>query len=67
MREEEKEALEACEEDIKKLAKAWARDSPDDWEDLAQEARMGIAQELRNNPNSPRHYLFRRAKHEILD
>lgn len=54
-------------DDIRKLARAWSRDSPDHWEDLAQEARLGIYQELREKPNSPRHHLFRRAKHEILD
>jgi len=53
--------------DIRKLARHWSRDNPDEWEDLAQEARLDISLELRYNPNAPRTYLFRRAKHEILD
>ena len=46
--------LEALEPDIKKLAMRWSKDSLDDWEDLAQEARLAIYQELRNRPDSPR-------------
>ena len=34
--------LEALDPEIKQLAMRWSRDSPDDWEDLAQEARLGI-------------------------
>ena len=59
--------LEALEPEIKKLAMRWSKDSPDDWEDLAQEARLAIYQELKDKPDSPRTHLFRRAKHEILD
>ena len=59
--------MEALEPEIKKLAMRWSKDSPDDWEDLAQEARLAIYQELKDKPDSPRRHLFRRAKHEILD
>ena len=59
--------LEALEPEIKRLAMRWSKDSPDDWEDLAQEARVGIYQELKQRPDSPKAYLFQRAKHEILD
>ena len=45
----------------------WSKDSMDDWEDLAQEARLSIYQELKHKPDSPRAHLFQRAKHEILD
>ncbi len=55
------------EPDIQRLAKCWALDDPDAWEDLAQEARIGIIQELRENPDSPRSHLFGRAKRAILD
>jgi len=63
----EEEILEWLESDIRKLAKNWSRDRPDAWEDLAQEARLGIFQELREKPDSPHTHLFRRAKQEILD
>ena len=58
--------LEALEPDIKKLAMRWSKDSLDDWEDMAQEARLAIYQELRNRPDSPRAHLLQRAKLDIL-
>jgi DNA-directed RNA polymerase specialized sigma24 family protein len=61
------ETLTKLEPDIKKLAKHWARECPDDWEDLAQVARVAIYLELKAKPASPRTHLFRQAKHEILD
>ena len=61
------ETLTKLDPDIQKLAKRWARDCPDAWEDLAQEARVAVYLELKAKPASPRTHLFRRAKHEILD
>lgn len=63
----EEEILQELDSDIRKLAKRWSRDNPDGWEDLAQEARLGVVQELQERPASPRTHLFRHAKHEILD
>lgn len=63
----EGEVIQELDSNIRKLARGWSRDCPDAWEDLAQEARLGIYQELKEKPDSPRHHLFRRAKHEILD
>ncbi len=42
-------------------------DDPDAWEDLAQEARLAIYLELKEDPESPCAHLFQRAKHVILD
>ena len=61
------ETLTKLDPEIQKLAKHWARECPDDWEDLAQEARVAIYLELKAKPASPRTHLFRQAKHEILD
>lgn len=61
------ETLTELDPDIQNLAKRWARDCPDAWEDLAQEARLAIYLELKEKPACPRNHLFRRAKHEILD
>jgi DNA-directed RNA polymerase specialized sigma24 family protein len=61
------ETLTKLEPEIQKLAKHWSRDCPDNWEDLAQEARVAIYLELKAKPASPRTHLFRQAKHEILD
>lgn len=63
----EEQVLQELDSDIRRLAKHWSRDNPDEWEDLAQEARLAVALELRYNRDAPRTYLFRRAKHEILD
>ena len=49
------------------MARTWARDDPDVWEDLAQEGRVAIYLELRANPDSPDAHLFQKAKHVILD
>ena len=54
----EEDLLSQLEPDIQRMAKCWALDDPAAWEDLAQEARIGIIQELRKNPNSPRSHLF---------
>ncbi len=61
------ETLNKLDPDIQNLAKRWARDCPDVWEDLAQEARLGIYQELKKNPACPREHLFHHAKHKIID
>ena len=61
------ETLTKLDPDIQNLAKRWARDCPDVWEDLAQEVRVAVYLELKQNPACPRKHLFRRAKHEILD
>ncbi len=61
------ERLEDLDKGIKALARTWARDNPDVWEDLAQEARLAIYLELKENPESPRTHLFQRARHVILD
>lgn len=61
------ETIAKLDADIQGLAKRWARDCPAAWEDLAQEARLAIYLELKENPACPRNHLFRRAKHEILD
>jgi DNA-directed RNA polymerase specialized sigma24 family protein len=61
------ETLTKLEPEIRKLAKHWSRDCPDNWEDLAQIARVAIYLELKEKPESPRTHLFRQAKHEILD
>ena len=53
--------------DIKNLAKHWARDCPEAWEDLAQEARLAIYQKLKENPACPRKHLFHHAKYRILE
>jgi hypothetical protein len=61
------ETLTKLDPAIQKLAKHWARDCPDNWEDLAQIARVAIYLELKAKPASPRTHLFRQAKCEILD
>jgi DNA-directed RNA polymerase specialized sigma24 family protein len=61
------ETLTKLDPEIQKLAKHWSRDCPDNWEDLAQIARVAIYLELKAKPASPRTHLFRQAKHEILD
>ena len=61
------ETLTKLDAEIRDLAKRWARDCPDAWEDLAQIARVAIYLKLKVKPASPRPHLFRRAKHEILD
>ena len=59
--------LEDLDKGIQSMARTWARDDPDVWEDLAQEGRLAIYLELRANPDSPDAHLFQRAKHVILD
>ena len=61
------ETLTRLDPEIQKLAKHWSRECPDNWEDLAQIARVAIYLELKVKPASPRTHLFRQAKHEILD
>jgi DNA-directed RNA polymerase specialized sigma24 family protein len=61
------ETLTKLDPEIQKLAKRWARDCPDAWEDLAQEARLAVYLELKAKPASPRTHLFRQAKHKILN
>ena len=61
------EVITKLDPDIQRLAKHWARNCPDDWEDLAQEARLGVYQKLKENPACPRHHLFHHAKSKILD
>lgn len=53
--------------EIRTLARRWAWDCPDNWEDLAQEARCAIYQQLKQDPGCPRSYLFSHAKDAILD
>ena len=59
--------LDDLDKGIQSMARTWARDDPDVWEDLAQEGRLAIYQELKENPESPSAHLFQRAKHVILD
>lgn len=61
------ETLRALDEEVKALARKWSKDKPEEWEDLAQEARIAIYQEVQGKPNSPRSHLLRRAKEAILD
>ncbi len=61
------ERLQELEPDIKRMARRWARDCPDDWEDLAQEARLAIHQQLEEQPDTPRNHLFQVAKRGIVD
>jgi hypothetical protein len=63
----EDDILQELDPDIQELARRWSRDRPSESEDLAQEARLAICQQLRENPYSSRKHLFRRAKHQILD
>ncbi len=67
LRKRIEERLEELDKGIKTLARTWARDDPDVWEDLAQEARIAVYLELKENPESPDAYLSQRAKHVILD
>ena len=60
------EILTELEPDIQNLAKHWSRERPDDWEDLAQVARVAIYLELKAKPDSPRTHLFHEAKYKIL-
>ena len=53
--------------EIQMLARRWAWNCPGDWEDLAQEARCAIYQQLKQDPACPRSYLFQHAKQAILD
>ena len=65
--ERNEQRLEDLDKGIQSMARTWARDDPDVWEDLAQEGRIAIYLELRANPDSPDAHLFQRAKHVILD
>ena len=59
--------LDALEPEIKRLARRWSKDSPDDWEDLAQEARLGIHQRLKDEPDAPKRYLLQSGRRGILE
>ena len=61
------ERLQELEPDIQRMARRWARDCPDDWEDLAQEARLAIYQQLKQDPETPRSHLMQQAKSQIVD
>jgi len=61
------ETINQLDAEVQQMARHWAKDCPDAWEDLAQEARLAIYLELKVNPAAPRSHLFQRAKHEILD
>jgi DNA-directed RNA polymerase specialized sigma24 family protein len=61
------ERLQELEADIQRMARRWARDCPDDWEDLAQEARLAIYQQLKQDPETPRSHLMQHAKSQIVD
>jgi len=60
------ETLTKLDPEIRLLARHWSRECPGDWEDLAQEARVAIYLELKENPASPRTHLFHAAKCQIL-
>ena len=48
------------------MARTWARDNPDVWEDLAQEARLAIYLELKENPETPLDPLMEQSE-ELAD
>ena len=60
------ERLQELEPDIKRMARRWSWNCPDDREDLAQEARLAIYQQLKQDPETPRSHLMQHAKNGIL-
>lgn len=58
--------IQELEPDIRKMVRHWSWDCPESWEDLAQEARLAIYLQLKQDPETPRSHLMQHAKCAIL-
>jgi DNA-directed RNA polymerase specialized sigma24 family protein len=58
--------IQELEPDIQRMVRHWSWDCPDSWEDLAQEARLAIYLQLKQDPETPRNHLMQHAKSAIL-